>query len=574
MQANGRERGSAFIVVLLLSSISIVMVGVFLKTSMERMDGVKLQAVQNAAFNAAESGLNRVVEEIWAIYLNANPEERIQTLDRLDGKNEESDRIQHLGRRLDPCTYDVFVREVRAVGNDYADVEIVCTADCGQARKTLMAVVRFGRQPSRIFDHAYFINNFGWLWGTGITINGDVRSNGNFSVKNATVNGNVLAAENPAIGAAGIVEGTNRYQSIKAYNASASLTSRPTNPSAPSEDLDHNGTLDPGEDVNGNGILDTYKREDGYTGESKQLPGQAMIDMPYLGGMDYYRNLAGRNSGILKQGGTTLVNGVLGDDAGEAASLIVVGTKDNPILIDGPVVVESDIVLRGYIKGQGTIYAGRNVHVIGDLQYVDGPAWEKPLYDSEAAREANQKKTLVGLVAKGSILIGDYTESDWRNTVKKYQSPPFTVPYQVDPTDEINGYVSYESDGVPMFDGDYTSFDGGKKDNGRGGTTSRRYYESSLSDDDVHANAQKGLVTRVDAIMYTNHLFSGRLGAITINGTVVARDEACVYTSRFDVNYDVRVRGSGYERIDIYLPREPARQVLYWGEGLAEESAP
>ena len=181
---------------------------------------------------------------------------------------------------------------------------------------------------------------------------------------------------------------------------------------------------------------------------------------------------------------------------------------------------------------------------------------------------------MVGLVAKGSILIGDYTKSDWRNTLKKYQTPPFTVPYEVDPTDEANGYVSYETDGVPMCGGDYTDLDGGRKDDGKGGTTDRRYYESSWSDDDVHAKAQSGPVTRIDAIMYTNHLFSGRVGKMTINGTIVARDEACVYTSRFDVNYDLRVRGSGYERIDIYLPREPARQVLYWGEGLAEESAP
>jgi len=567
-----RQRGSAFIVVLILSLMSVVMVGVFLKTSVDRMKRVELQRVQNSAFNAAESGLNTVVEEIWGIYRRAAPHKRIATLDDLDGKNKEKDRLQHLGRQLDPCTYDVFVREVRTVGGDYADVEIVCTAVNAGARKTLMAVVRFGRQSSTIFDHAYFINNFGWLWGTGITMNGAVRSNGNFSTRNATVNGDILAAENPEIGAAGTVEGSSRHLSVEDYNTTAGLTARPTSPSAPSEDLNRNGLLDPGEDANDNGTLDTYNREGGYDGESDLLPDQALVEMPYLGDMDYYRNLAMAEKGTLSQGGKTLVDGVLGDEAAESDSILLVGTEDNPIVLNGPVVIETDVVLRGYIKGQGTIYAGRNVHVIGDLQYVDGPSWEKPLYDADEAWQANKTKDMVGLAAKGSILIGDYTEADWRNTIKKYQSPPFTVPYKVDSTDAANGYVSYERDGAPYFDGDYTSIDGGKKDDGKGGTTDRRYYESSLSDDDVHASAQKGLVTRVDAIMYTNHLFSGRVGKITMNGTIVARDEACVYTSEFTVNYDIRVRGNGYEQVDIYLPREPSRRVLYWGEGLAEES--
>jgi hypothetical protein len=40
------------------------------------------------------------------------------------------------------------------------------------------------------------------------------------------------------------------------------------------------------------------------------------------------------------------------------------------------------------------------------------------------------------------------------------------------------------------------------------------------------------------------------------------------------MNYDVRVRGDGYEYLDIFLPREPAYRILYWGEGLAEEPVP
>ncbi|MBV9463868.1 MAG: hypothetical protein JO317_06530, partial [Verrucomicrobiae bacterium] len=47
--------------------------------------------------------------------------------------------------------------------------------------RTVTETVRYGIAPHKIFDYAYFINNFGWMWGSTITINGDVRSNRNFS---------------------------------------------------------------------------------------------------------------------------------------------------------------------------------------------------------------------------------------------------------------------------------------------------------------------------------------------------------------------------------------------------------
>ena len=39
---------------------------------------------------------------------------------------------------------------------------------------------------------------------------------------------------------------------------------------------------------------------------------------------------------------------------------IAVSVTQFPIVIDGPVVVERDVVISGYVTGQGTIYAGRN----------------------------------------------------------------------------------------------------------------------------------------------------------------------------------------------------------------------
>ena len=117
------QRGSAFFVVLILAFASVVMVSVFLRSSVERMRSIDLKANENAAFNAAESGLNRVIEEVWGLYQRTPHLDRLAVLDELDGKNDEANRIRYVGQRMDPCTYDVFVREVRAVGTDYADLD-------------------------------------------------------------------------------------------------------------------------------------------------------------------------------------------------------------------------------------------------------------------------------------------------------------------------------------------------------------------------------------------------------------------------------------------------------------------
>ncbi len=42
--------------------------------------------------------------------------------------------------------------------------------------------MRYILAPSRVFDYAYFINNWGWFYGDTIYCNGNARSNGQFDV--------------------------------------------------------------------------------------------------------------------------------------------------------------------------------------------------------------------------------------------------------------------------------------------------------------------------------------------------------------------------------------------------------
>lgn len=96
--------------------------------------------------------------------------------------------------------------------------------------------------------------------------------------------------------------------------------------------------------------------------------------------------------------------------------LVLIGTRLQPIKIDGAVVVSGDIVIKGYVKGAGTMYAGRNIYIAGDVIYKNPPScyWLLPEGQrNEAARDdiANGADEL-RLTARNTIVIGDWVYRD------------------------------------------------------------------------------------------------------------------------------------------------------------------
>jgi len=99
--------------------------------------------------------------------------------------------------------------------------------------------------------------------------------------------------------------------------------------------------------------------------------------------------------------GDTLVGSVID------GNLTLVGTQANPILLDGDVFVAGDVVIRGYVKGQGAIYAGRNAYIAGDVIYSDPPGVMKGDVDAVTAIKA--KRDELRLAARNNIVLGDWT---------------------------------------------------------------------------------------------------------------------------------------------------------------------
>ena len=497
--------------------------------------------------------------------------------------------------------YKVWVGIGKSV--DHADnsavaiVPIVATAVCEEGGLTVSATIQervfFGTGQSRVFDNAYFVNNYGWMSGN-FTINGEFRANGNVSLKQgAVVNGFIYAAPNAEIGAAGTVTAS----STSIYGQSSYRSKVGTRARYDIGNLDELGSYHPAS-ANGSITRATLNADGSVASGTRTSDDPAKpivneysdpVEMPFVSDLEPYIEFAQENNGSLSfpastytdDGGNTYGTpagtvsahysgaGPSGDASlGDVGSLLLVGTASNPIRIDGPVVVDGDIIIKGYVTGQGTIYAGRNIHIIGDIKYVNEPSWSHTKTGSaaEAEQTANEKQDMLGLVAKGNIVVGNATSSSICNTISGVSES-----YDCDSTDAAIGYASH-------FDGDYSQIEAvGEKRKVTStkvatGThtetyqqynnwtrrwetktktvtdysytpadvTTRRYWQTCCDDNAISDNIST--VSRIDAVMYNNHAVFGTLGAgFAINGALICRDEG-LSANGGSFNWDMRLR--------------------------------
>ena len=520
-------------------------------------------------------------------------------------------------------------------GSSFASVPIVATAayrypDGLTVTATIQERVAFGTGQSPVFDYAYFVNNYGWMNGSSIVINGDMRANGNVNLSASTVNGFVYAAANDEVNADGTVtlSSSPQIKSASSYRTAYGSRSRPDTgdydtagaydaPSASGTIRKPSYAYEGGEIVAANGGTRAALSDKPIVNEySDSLP------MPFVSVLsdyvEYAREYDGGSGGRLTRpaysytdsagtvhnvaGGTVSSHyngaGPSGDAAlADKGALVLIGTQANPIVIDGPVVVDSDVIIKGYVKGQGTIYSGRNVHIIGDIKYVSPPTWSHPDADDAAVEAANAKKDMLGLVAKGNIVIGDSTDTAWHNSVDSYiksgTSSSVVKRYACDPSDADIGYPA-------TFQGNYTAVEdvnGQKFGKVRAETVTletthtvrtttrqqvvtgydwwgrpqygykdvvtetqvhdtetrlstaydRRYYETVCDDNILKTLKDASGIAQIDAILYNNHgIFGtpGRSGAnFNLNGSLVCRDEALIFSGNgIRFNWDMRLR--------------------------------
>lgn len=86
--------------------------------------------------------------------------------------------------------------------------------------------------------------------------------------------------------------------------------------------------------------------------------------------------------------------------------LVLVGTPSNPIVLNGQVAVDGDVIISGYVKGtDGVLVARGNMYIVGDIIYADGTDGDgKRTFGVAADSRANN----IAFGAGGNIVHGPY----------------------------------------------------------------------------------------------------------------------------------------------------------------------
>lgn len=409
-----------------------------------------------------------------------------------------------------------------------------------------------GGGDSDVFNNVFFIDNHGFFSGVNCDFNGDVGANLDVDLQYSSIrlNGDAYAG--------GECTSKKLYKSL---------------------DWSRYGTQDFAGIFFGNrvrpALYTDYNRsnpntyyEQGYAEGVNFYEEQEIKELPFIGPLSDYEEYATVVGGTASDSSTT-VTGVWGDDAGENAGigtndtgcLVLIGTAANPINLNGVVVARNDIYIKGHYTGQGTLYAGRNIHVIGDLIAVDEPTWPHPDNNPVATAEANKTKDFLGLCAKGSLIFGNHLNLD-----HTYLDDPHTSSHASDVTDAALGYVTHYVDGEPYFDGDYQQPDGNGFEQRTDGSR-RHFFEPILSDADIAALGVSDRVGWFDAVLYANHLIAGEFAEnAVLNGAFICRDESVKRHGNLALNWDPRLGDQTMDGAAFYpgLPGMmlPANQPL------------
>ncbi len=419
------------------------------------------------------------------------------------------------------------------VANHYL---ITVSAKVGEKTRTVQVLME-KNPPSQVFDYEYFLNNWGWWWGSSITGDGDNRANWDFDFRHGpTVNGSLIA------------------------NGNISENEVPVNPFS---------TNTP--PFRGKAATDLL---------SYVHSGAPRVTMPNLQDFSYYNKVATDSGGKLYLGDKLLVDGVVTNAT--KTGLFVIGSPTNAIRIDGPVVIPGDLVIRGSISGIGTIYVGGNLYIAGNMTYTNGPDFSTPPEmmtatnrDKWVQNSLSNKLDLVAFAVRGTILGGDVNTSDWKSACydpslyglghvgdesKLGQdgisgTPDDNVPYL-----HADGTTSawYDADGDGTIDGNYNYNNDVKMTTARASLIDR--YPTTGSTPDSYSNYATNSFNSLDGVFYCNHALALRMNKsdAIIKGSVICRDEAIIFNNSAKFYYDSRIH-SRYSNdpnryIDLGLP--------------------
>ena len=584
MKPERKNRGFVLTGVLMLLLIASLVGGAFLFSARSSFATIDQWRSRDECLLGVQSGLERrkyAVDQAFRTNYNVlRTWDSLDTLSAFHGTTTEEKWTNHYSTSPHVVTVQVHTSVgtvTKTVSNYTAQVTLTYEASAthnGIRRKVREEVYyRFASAPEvgggdgSVFDNVFFIDNIGFFSGVNADFNGDVYANKDLDLQYSSVmvNGDRYSGAN-------ILAHRDYKNQTWAKYREQNYADR----ARPAENTDFNRSN-----------TNTYWPQ-GYNDETVASYEWAEIkELPFIGPLSEYQAYAIEAGGAVSQAHFVTSDGVVtnsgqtvyavwGDQAGENAGigtndtgcLILIGTYDNPINISGVVVATGDIYIKGYYTGQGTLYAGRNIHIIGNLVAKDPPTWPKTDSNPQATATANKTKDFLGLCAKGSLLFGDYRDVD-----TSLLKSPHTASHATDASDAELGYVSYYSGGIPYFNGDYTQVDGdgsAKRSDG----SDRRFYQPMISDTAMNALGITPWIGWFDAVLYANHLISGDFdNNAVLNGGFICRDESVKRHGNLVLNWDIRMGSHSYDGQSFapwlpgMLPRQSSvHRTIKWTE--------
>lgn len=623
MKNRHQEKGIALLLAMLMVLVLLVLGGVYLLISQTGIQQSALDESYVSSLAIAEAGAERAIWKIKDLWLNNNEvwisgfgskEAPIKIKDGAIEVGSYYVAVQDLGKSVN-SSLGTLTRKLKITSIGRKGLpRPISLASAVRGIEVIVELIGSGVPRPDVFDYAYFLNNWGW-WGWGGDnvgsvprewVRGNMRSNGRFDFwpvwsfsQAPRLDGNVYA----------------NFEIDEHFDRSP-LHSHLRGAAGTCDNHWSNFALP--------GAGELVDPEDTHSQLIYQHPSGGKSDMPNLQNPQYYRDLATGNLKAYYPDEVT-INGIYGDDETykgvPVKSVVLEGSPTKPIELNGTVYVEQDVIIKGYVTGQGTIYAGRNIYIADSIYYKNPPTLlddpSMPGYfpqttnpnqfpsdaETKAWYEANVNKDILALAARENIVLGDYTDSEWYADEwlfdKRYPADVGVGSEDVG-KDGIRALIPEDRDegegdgafGKPEWDKNYEDIDeDGIFDCVHGSSQGQNYNWSDVtvtgennkySDSLTSAQNPFGnrgsfneyrsfspyAVVQIDGILYTQHFMAGILNNPLSNGALISKDEAMVYWTKFLWNYDYRIH-SRYRRnpnwpINLNLPPiQPGTNAVY-----------
>jgi hypothetical protein len=106
----------------------------------------------------------------------------------------------------------------------------------------------------------------------------------------------------------------------------------------------------------------------------------------------------------LRAGGTSGLGAVT------EGNVVLHGTADNPIRLDGEIAIQGDLIISGYVVGEGALRVSGNVYIPSDIQYLDDHSADGDrVYGTSPDGETNS----LAIASGGNISVGDIFRPEW-----------------------------------------------------------------------------------------------------------------------------------------------------------------